>query len=135
MSTMSSSSNRETSKKVSSGITPSYMKYQKRATSWANPSMKLKPSELMNQTLLEVVAEDYPLIVDFINMKDNTSQVHSVVDIDEPLFQPSLSVIIFEDYAPFAIHEKKLFFRNSDKVKYNSVCLRNSSHIKSNSCL
>lgn len=119
---MSSSGLQETGKKkTASGTTPSYMKYQKRATSWANPSMKLKPSELMNQTLLEVVAEDYPLIVEFTNMKDNTSQLHSVVDIDEPLFQPSPSVMIFEDYAPFAVHEKKLFFRNSDKVRH-SVC-------------
>jgi hypothetical protein len=98
------------------GNIPTYMKYQKNLSGWVNPSSKLKPSELMSQTVLEVVAEDYPMIIEFINMKDNSAQVHSVVDIDEPLFQPSPSVMIFEDYAPFAVHEKKLFFRNSDKV-------------------
>jgi hypothetical protein len=92
------------------------MKYQKNMSGWVNPSSKLKPSELMSQTVLEVVAEDYPMIIEFINMKDNSAQVHSVVDIDVPLFQPSPTVMIFEDYAPFAVHEKKLFFRNSDKV-------------------
>ena len=105
-------------------IIPSHMKYQKNKTSWVNPNTKLKPSELMNQTLLEIVAEDYPLIVELISMNDNTSQLHSSVDIDEPLFRPSPTVLVFEDYAPFAVHEKKLFFRNSDKVRdYQCIIL------------
>lgn len=44
------------------------------------------------------------------------AQTHSLVDIDQPLFQPSPKIVVFEDYAPFAVHEKKLFFRNNDGV-------------------
>ena len=44
------------------------------------------------------------------------AQIHSLVDIDVPLFQPSPKIVVFEDYAPFAVHEKKLFFRNNDGV-------------------
>jgi len=56
------------------------------------------------------------MIVEFVNMMDNTSQIHSTVDIDQPLFQPSPNVVVFEDYAAFTQHEKKLFFRNNDAV-------------------
>ena len=45
-----------------------------------------------------------------MNIKDITSQIHSIVDIDKPIFSPSPNALIFEDYSPFAIHEKKLFF-------------------------
>ena len=32
------------------------------------------------------------------------------------MFQPSPKIVVFDDYAPFAVHEKKLFFRNNDSV-------------------
>ena len=81
-----------------------------------HPSAKLRPSEFLNQSLVDLPIENYPMIVDFINIKDNTAMVHSSVDIDKPIFNPAPTVLIFEDYAPFAVHEKKLFFRNQDRV-------------------
>jgi hypothetical protein len=93
-----------------------YKKYAKASSSnWLDPSSKLKPSDLCKSSV-DVVADDYPMIIEFNNIKDNSCQVHSTVDIDQPLFQPSPKVVVFEDYAPFAIHEKKLFFRNNDSV-------------------
>jgi len=93
-----------------------YKKYSKLiSTNWLDPSSKLKPSDLCKSSV-DVVADDYPKIIEFNNIQDNTCQVHSNVDIDQPLFQPSPKVVVFEDYAPFAIHEKKLFFRNNDSV-------------------
>jgi hypothetical protein len=38
------------------------------------------------------------------------------VKSDQPLFQASPNVVFFEDYAPFSIHEKRLYFRNNDSV-------------------
>lgn len=81
-----------------------------------NPSTKLRPSEFLTQSLVDVHVDEYPLITEFMNIKDNTAQVHSIVDVDKPIFTPSPTVVVFEDYAPFAIHEKKMFFRNHDKV-------------------
>ena len=89
-------------------------KYSNTAT-WLGPSVKLKPSDLAMSSV-NVSAEDYPMIEKFNNLQDNSSQVHSTVDVDQPLFQPSVKVIVFEDYAPFAVHEKKVFFRNNDSV-------------------
>jgi hydrocephalus-inducing protein len=93
-----------------------YKKYAKTsASNWLDPSSKLKPSDLCKSSV-DVVADDYPRIIEFNNIKDNSCQVHSTVDIDQPLFQPSPKVVVFEDYAPFTSHEKKLFFRNNDSV-------------------
>ena len=94
---------------------PPYKKYAKGTSTWLDPTTKLKPSDL-GQSVVNVVADDYPMIIEFVNMLDNTSQVKSAVDIDVPMFQVSPSVVVFEDYAPFAIHEKKIYFRNQDDV-------------------
>ena len=93
-----------------------YKKYSKNSSSnWLDPSSKLKPSDL-SKSSVDVVMDDYPMIIEFNNIQDNTCQVHSSVDIDQPLFQPSPKVVVFEDYAPFAVHERKLYFRNNDSV-------------------
>ena len=77
---------------------------------------KLKPSDL-SKSSVDVAIDDYPMIIEFNNILDNTAQVHSTVDIDQPIFQPSPKVLVFEDYAPFATHEKKLYFRKNDSVR------------------
>lgn len=81
-----------------------------------NTLSKLKPSEMLSQCIIDVSVNEYPKIIEFLNIQDNSSQVHCAVDVDRPIFWPSPSVLVFEDYTPFAIHEKKIFFRNNDKV-------------------
>jgi hypothetical protein len=81
-----------------------------------DPSAKLLPSEFLTQSLVDCVVEDYPMIIEFMNIQDNSAEVHCSYDIDKPLFNPSPNIIVYEDYAPFAVHEKKLYFRNNDKV-------------------
>eukprot|EP01031_Cornospumella_fuschlensis_P035773 gene35773-43390_t len=95
---------------------PVYKKYAATAESnWLDPAQKLKPSDLSKPSL-DVVPEDYPMIIEFNNVMDNTSQVHSTVDIDQPIFQPAPKIVVFEDYKPFTTVTKKLFFRNNDTV-------------------
>jgi hypothetical protein len=99
-----------------SAATPIYKKYDKVTKYSRDPNIKLKPSDL-SQASVNISGEDYPMIIEFVNILDNTSQIHSTVDIEQPLFEPAPNIIIFEDYAPFAIHEKKLYFRNKDSVR------------------
>jgi len=95
---------------------PNYKKYAKNVTLPVNdPSNRLKPSDL-SRPVVDIVIDDYPLIVEFNNIKDNSCQATCTVDVDQPIFQPSPKVLIFEDYAPFAVHEKKIYFRNNDSV-------------------
>ena len=95
---------------------PIYMKYANTVSqSWLDPIAKLKPSDLVKPSI-DINADDYPMIIEFNNMADNTTYVHSVVDIDQPLFQPSPKIVLFEEYGPFTIVEKKIYFRNKDSV-------------------
>jgi hypothetical protein len=57
-----------------------------------------------------------PRIIEFLNMENNTAQVNTIVDIDEPLFQPYPSMLCFDDYEPFGTYEKTLYMRNNDNV-------------------
>ena len=84
-----------------------------------DPNIKVKPSELLTQSAVDVAMEDYPMIVEFVNIQDNTTQVHSSVDVDRPLFHPNPVVVVFEEYSSFTIHERKLFFRNNDRVRFD----------------
>jgi hypothetical protein len=100
---------------------PVYMKYADTVSqSWLDPAAKLKPSDLVKPSI-NVAAEDYPMIIEFNNMPDNTSYVHSVVDIDQPLFQPSPKIVVFEQYGPFTLVEKKIYFRNKDSVSLSEA--------------
>ena len=38
------------------------------------------------------------------------------MDVDQPLFQPYPLELAFDDYKPFGIHTKTLYFRNNDSV-------------------
>jgi hypothetical protein len=98
---------------------PVYKKYAKTLPqNWLDPSSKLKPSDFAKPSI-DIFADDYPMIIEFNNMHDNTSQTHSTVDIDQPLFQPSPKIVVFEDYAPFVPVGRKIFFRNNDSVRRN----------------
>jgi hypothetical protein len=113
-----SSTERGMSKTLASSTTPapSYLKYAKNNTiAWSDPSTKLKPSEL-SKPVIDIVADNFPMIIEFNNIKDNSCKPSSTVDIDQPLFQPSPKILVFDEYAPFAIHEKKIYFRNNDSV-------------------
>lgn len=100
---------------------PIYMKYSKGATQrWLDPNTKLRPSDLTKPSL-DIDPEDYPLITNFNNMMDNTVQVHSTVDIDQPLFEPAPRIVLFEDYEAFSVVKTKLYFRNKDSVMHSCV--------------
>ena len=130
--TMSVSPMKSPSKSLKSpskdGGTPGYKKYD-RVTYGFDPIKRLLPSELA-RTSINISGEDYPMIIEFVNILDNTSQIHCTVDVDRPLFEPAPNIVVFEDYAPFAVHEKKLYFRNRDAVSF--VSFRLLYHYSSN---
>ena len=104
--------------KTSEMKVPIYKKYANNVPMhWLDPSVRLKPSDLAKPSI-DIVASDYPKILKLNSMSDNTSQVHSTVDLDQPLFQPSPKIIVFEEYAPFTVIERKIFFRNNDSVSF-----------------
>ena len=106
----------KTSKSATATI-PVYMKYANSVSqSWLDPQSKLRPSDL-DKPSIDVSIDDYPMIIEFNKMSDNTSNIHSTVDVDQPLFQPAPKIVLFEEYDPFTIVEKKIYFRNKDSVR------------------
>jgi hypothetical protein len=106
----------KTLKKTSESKVPIYKKYANTTPlNWLDPSARLKPSDLSKPSI-DIIATDYPKILRLNSISDNTSQVHSTVDLDQPLFQPSPKIVVFEEYSPFTVVEKKIFFRNNDSV-------------------
>ena len=55
-------------------------------------------------------------IIQFLNIADNSLHPKCSVSVDEPIFQPEPSTILFEDYEPLQILEKVLKLRNRDTV-------------------
>ena len=47
-----------------------------------------------------------PRIVEFLHLEDNTVAVTSTVKLDEPLFQPYPSKVVFESYEAFGQEQK-----------------------------
>jgi hypothetical protein len=102
-------------KRDETGKDAAIRKYAKTSRNDKDPDKKMKPSEFYNSPQ-NLNLDDYPRIVELNNMADNTAQLQSSVKSDQPLFQASPNVVFFEDYAPFSIHEKRLYFRNNDSV-------------------
>ena len=46
-----------------------------------------------------------PTIIELIDMSETTHQKHSKVDIDEAIFQPFPSEIIFQNFKPFETYQ------------------------------
>ena len=55
-------------------------------------------------------------IIQFLNIADNSLHPKCAVSVDEPIFQPEPSQILFEDYEPLQILTKVLKLRNRDEV-------------------
>ena len=144
---MSGSSNPASSyrKLVQSSIPAKFKKYYSISSSLRDsfglesvlvPNSKshlLRPSELSKASIVN--PDDYPqigiFVIKYVNsfihlitklfiwsLVDYGKPMISSVNVDTPLFQASPTVITFQDYAPFAVHEKKLYFRNNDNVQH-----------------
>ncbi|XP_051024710.1 hydrocephalus-inducing protein homolog [Acomys russatus] len=57
-----------------------------------------------------------PQIIELLDMGETTHQKYSGVDLDQALFQPFPSEIIFQNYAPCEVYEVPLVLRNNDKI-------------------
>ena len=86
-----------------------------------NSDTKLSPSEF-TKTFIDIVSDEDNRKVDnnALNSSINSSfmpSIHSLT-LNEPIFQSSPKTLIFTNYQPFQIYEKKLYFRNNDKISH-----------------
>ncbi|XP_071973078.1 hydrocephalus-inducing protein homolog isoform X2 [Engystomops pustulosus] len=57
-----------------------------------------------------------PRIIQMLDMSETTHQKFSSVDVEQALFQPFPSEIVFQNYIPCETYEVPLVLRNNDKV-------------------
>ena len=84
----------------------------------------MKPSQFMfqvnmntEQKLANMHTMSVPRKLELLDMAETTHQKVSYVNIDEPMFQPFPSEVIFQNYEPFETYEVPLLLRNNDKVQ------------------
>ncbi|XP_073461747.1 hydrocephalus-inducing protein homolog [Aquarana catesbeiana] len=81
------------------------------------PSAFLREMSLSTEQRLANTREMHlPKIIELLDMSETTHQKFSTVDLDQALFQPFPSEIVFQNYVPCETYEVPLVLRNNDKV-------------------
>ncbi|ERE78886.1 hydrocephalus-inducing protein [Cricetulus griseus] len=85
--------------------------------------IRLTPSEFLKEMSLTTEQKlastriiCRPQIIELLDMGETTHQKYSGVDLDQALFQPFPSEIIFQNYSPCEVYEVPLVLRNNDKI-------------------
>ncbi|XP_037671842.1 hydrocephalus-inducing protein homolog isoform X7 [Choloepus didactylus] len=82
-----------------------------------SPSEYLKEMSLTTeQRLANTHVMCRPQIIELLDMGETTHQKFSGVDLDQTLFQPFPSEIIFQNYTPCEVYEVPLVLRNNDNI-------------------
>jgi len=81
------------------------------------PSAYMAEMQLTTDERLKLTYEmRVPQIIELLDMSEQTLQKFSTMDIEEPLFQPFPSDIVFQNFNPFETYQVPLQLRNNDKI-------------------
>ncbi|XP_075621905.1 hydrocephalus-inducing protein homolog [Balearica regulorum gibbericeps] len=96
------------------------------------PSAFLKEMSLTTEQRLANTREmRRPRIIQLLDMSESSCHKFSAVDLEQSLFQPFPSEVIFQSYVPCEVYEVPLVLRNNDKVpRLVKVTLENSPYFK-----
>ncbi|NXW03107.1 HYDIN protein, partial [Fregetta grallaria] len=96
------------------------------------PSAFLKEMSLTTEQRLASTREmRQPRIIQLLDMSETSHQKFSAVDLDQSLFQPFPSEVVFQSYVPCEVYEVPLILRNNDKVpRLVKVVLESSPYFK-----
>ncbi|XP_059682609.1 hydrocephalus-inducing protein homolog [Gavia stellata] len=96
------------------------------------PSAFLKEMSLTTEQRLSSTREmRRPRIIQLLDMSETSHQKFSSVDLDQSLFQPFPSEVVFQSYVPCEVYEAPLILRNTDKVpRLVKVVLERSPYFK-----
>uniref|UniRef100_A0A8C8B419 HYDIN protein n=1 Tax=Otus sunia TaxID=257818 RepID=A0A8C8B419_9STRI len=96
------------------------------------PSAFLKEMSLTTEQRLASTREmRRPRITQLLDMGETSHHKFSAVDLEESLFQPFPSEVVFQNYVPFEVYEVPLILRNIDQVsQLVKVVLETSPYFK-----
>ncbi|XP_071670318.1 hydrocephalus-inducing protein homolog isoform X2 [Patagioenas fasciata] len=81
------------------------------------PSAFLKEMSLSTEQRLASTREmRRPQVIQLLDMSETSHQKFSAVDLEQSLFQPFPSEVVFQRYVPCKVYEVPLILRNIDKV-------------------
>ncbi|KAL2094101.1 hypothetical protein ACEWY4_011413 [Coilia grayii] len=102
--------------KVVASRTPKLVKRLNKMTRMT-PSVFAKEMSLSTEERLASTYEMHPpRILELLDMSETTHQKVSSVDVDQAMFQPFPSEIVFQNYTPSETYEVPLVLRNNDKI-------------------
>lgn len=79
--------------------------------------MEYRPSQVLTRLQEEAAVDDSaPEIIELLQIADNTAQVRCDVPIDEPIFRPTPSKVVFKRFNKLDKLQAIVKFRNSDRV-------------------
>jgi hypothetical protein len=82
----------------------------------ASISESTSPGRVQSQSRIGSGRHKTKTSITIIERITTATQFASAVSINEPLFHPFPSEIVFQDYQPYDIYETTLSLRNNDKV-------------------
>ncbi|NXJ80823.1 HYDIN protein, partial [Trogon melanurus] len=96
------------------------------------PSAFLKEMSLTTEQRLASTREmRRPRIIQLLDMSETSHQKFSAVDLEQSLFQPFPSEVVFQSYVPREVYEVPLVLRNNDQVpRLVKVVLESSPYFK-----
>ncbi|NXG37545.1 HYDIN protein, partial [Dromaius novaehollandiae] len=96
------------------------------------PSAFLKEMSLTTEQRLASTHEmRRPRIIQLLDMSETSHQKFSALDLEQSLFQPFPSEVVFQNYIPCEIYEVPLILRNKDKIpRLVKVVLESSPYFK-----
>ncbi|XP_009996299.1 PREDICTED: hydrocephalus-inducing protein homolog [Chaetura pelagica] len=100
------------------------------------PSAFLKEMALTTQQRLASTREvKQPQVLQLLDMSETSHQKFSAVDLEQSLFQPFPTEVVFQNYVPCQVYQVPLVLRNNDKVpRLVKVVLESSPYFKLLSC-
>ncbi|XP_048371298.1 hydrocephalus-inducing protein homolog [Sphaerodactylus townsendi] len=118
--------------KVVAPRNPKLIREEKKKDAPLTPSTFLKEMSLTTeQKLADTHEMRLPRIVQLLDMSETSHQKFSSVDLDQTLFQPFPSEVIFQNFAPCEIYEVPLILRNNDKIpRLVKVVLQSSPYFQ-----
>ncbi|XP_066493063.1 hydrocephalus-inducing protein homolog [Tiliqua scincoides] len=111
---------------------PKLVREEKKKGAPLTPSTFLREMSLTTEQKLANTHEVHlPRIVQLLDMSETSHQKFSSVDLEQSLFQPFPSEVIFQNYAPCEVHEVPLILRNNDKIpRLVKVVLESSPYFR-----
>ncbi|NWI09406.1 HYDIN protein, partial [Crypturellus soui] len=96
------------------------------------PSAFLKEMSLTTEQRLASTRDmRRPRIIQLLDMSETSHQKFSALDLEQSLFQPFPSEVVFQNYVPCEVYEVPLILRNNDKIpRLVKVVLESSPYFK-----